>query len=188
MLTGKAAHLAYISVVARTDSDASNLTHAVQNAIWSIDRNLPVSHVETLEQAVGNSTWQWRFDLLLIGIFAVVAMTLAVVGIYGVMAYEVAQRTHEIGIRMALGADRGGIVALVFGESFRVVLVGIVVGIAAALALARLMTSLLYGVKALDPLTFAGVALLVTTVAAMAALIPARRATTVDPLVALRTD
>jgi predicted permease len=180
--------MAYIGIVVRTDADAAALTNAVRNAVWSIDRNLPVSQVETLEHAVGNATWQWRFNLLLIGIFAVVAMTLAVVGIYGVMAYEVAQRTHEIGIRMALGAGRGGIVRLVFGQSFVVVVAGVVVGIGAALALARLMTSLLFGVKTADPVTFVSVAVLVLVVAAMASLVPARRATTVDPVVALRWE
>jgi putative ABC transport system permease protein len=180
--------MAYIGMVVRTDVDAATLTNAVRNAVWSVDRNLPVSQVETMEHAVGNATWQWRFNLLLIGIFAAVAMTLAVVGIYGVMAYEVAQRTHEIGIRMALGAGRGGIVRLVFGQSFVVVVAGVVVGIGAALALARLMTSLLFGVKAVDPVTFGAVAVLVLVVAAMASLIPARRATTVDPVVALRWE
>ena len=180
--------MAYISIVVRTDTDAASLTNAVRNAVWNIDRNLPISHVETLEHAIGNATWQWRFNLLLIGIFAGVAMTLAVVGIYGVMAYEVAQRTHEIGIRMALGAGRAGIVKLVFGQSLLVVVAGVVVGIGAALALARLMTSLLFGVKPVDPVTFGAVAVIVLVVAAMASLIPARRATTVDPVVALRWE
>jgi predicted permease len=180
--------MAYIGIVVRTDADAATLTNAVRNAVWSIDRNLPVSQVETMEHAVGNATWQWRFNLLLIGIFACVAMTLAVVGIYGVMAYEVAQRTREIGIRMALGAGHGGIVRLVFGQSFVVVVAGVVAGIGAALALARLMTSLLFGVKAMDPVTFGVVALSVLMVAAMASLIPARRATRVDPVVALRWE
>ena len=188
LLTSKSAFMAYISVVARTNSDASMLAHAVQDAVWSIDRSLPISHVQTLEHAIKNSTWQPRFNLLLIGIFACVAMTLAVVGIYGVMAYEVAQRTHEIGIRMALGAGRRGILSLIFGQSLRVVLAGTVAGIAAALALARLMTSLLYGVEPLDPLTFTLVAVLVLAVAAMASWIPARRATAVDPVVALRWE
>jgi len=180
--------LAYISIVARTNVDATSLTHAVRNTIWSIDASLPVSHIETLEEAIGESTWQWRLNLLLIGIFAAVAVTLAVIGIYGVMAYEVAQRTHEIGIRMALGAGRPSILRLIFGQSLRVVVVGVVIGIAGALGLARLMTSLLYGVKPLDPITFAAVAILVLTVAALASLIPARRATAVDPVIALRWD
>jgi putative ABC transport system permease protein len=180
--------VSYISIVARTSVDASTLAHAFQNSVWSIDRNLPVSHVQTLEHAIGNVTWQPRFNLLLIGIFACVATTLAVVGIYGVMAYEVAQRTHEIGIRMALGAGRAGIVRLVFGQSLRVVLAGIAAGIGAAIALARLMTTLLYGVKPLDPLTFSAVAILVLAIAALASLIPARRATTVDPVDALRWE
>jgi predicted permease len=182
------AYLAYISIVVRTDADAATLVNAVRNAVWSIDRNLPISHVETLEHAIGNSTWQWRFNLLLIGIFAAVALTLAVVGIYGVMAYEVAQRTHEIGIRMALGAGRGGIMKLVFSQSLLGVVAGVVAGIGAALALARLMASLLFGVKPADPVTFGAVAVLVLLVAAMASLIPARRATTVDPVVALRWE
>lgn len=180
--------LAYISIVARTNVDATTLSRAVQNTIWSIDASLPVSHIETLEEAIGKSTWQWRLNLLLIGIFATVAVTLAVIGIYGVMAYEVAQRTHEIGIRMALGAGRSSILRLIFGQSLRVVVTGVAAGIAGALGLARLMASLLYGVKPLDPLTFAAVAILVVTVAALASLIPARRATSVDPVIALRWD
>jgi predicted permease len=180
--------MAYISLVVRVDAEAGTATNAVRNAVWSADRNLPISQVATLEHAIGNVTWQWRFNLLLVGIFAGVAMTLAMVGIYGVMAYEVAQRTHEIGIRMALGAGRSGIVRLIFGESMLVVVAGVAAGIGAALRLARLMTSLLFGVKAMDPITFGSVAALVLIVAATAALIPARRATNVDPVVALRWE
>jgi predicted permease len=188
LLTSTQLFMAYVSIVARTDPAAPTLAHAVQNAIWSSDPNLPISHLQTLEHAIGNSTWQPRFNLLLIGIFACVAMTLAVVGIYGVMAYEIAQRTHEIGIRMALGAGRPGILRMVLGQSMRVILAGTAAGIAAALALTRLMTSLLYGVQPLDPVTFTAVPFLVLAVAALASLIPARRATTVDPVVALRWE
>ena len=115
-------------------------------------------------------------------------MILAVVGIYGVMAYEVAQRTQEIGIRMALGANRSGIVRLVFGQSLRVVLMGVTVGVLAALGLARLMTSMIYEVQPADPLTYAAVTALVLSVAALSALLPARRATRVDPIIALRYE
>jgi predicted permease len=188
LLTRTEGGFSYISLVVRADTDAVAVSNAVRNAVWSVDRNLPVSHIQTLEHAIGNSTWQPRFNLLLIGIFACVAMTLAVVGIYGVMAYEIAQRTHEIGIRMALGAGRGGILRMVLGQSLRVVLVGMAAGIAAALALARLMESLLYGVQPLDPITFTTVPIVVLAVAALASLIPARRATTVDPVVALRWE
>ena len=182
------AWIAYISVVVRTDSDAGALTNPVRNAVWNIDRSLPVSHVVTLDHAIGNSTWQWRFNLLLIAIFAGVAMTLAVVGIYGVMAYEVARRTGEIGIRMALGARRGGILKLVFSQSMVVVAIGVGVGIGASLALARLMTTLLFGVSPIDLATFVAVAQRVLVAASLASLIPARRATTIDPGIALRSD
>ena len=116
------------------------------------------------------------------------AMILAVVGIYGVMAYEVAQRTQEIGIRMALGANRNGIVRLVFSQSLRMVLIGVIVGVGSALVLARLMTTMIYQVQPADPLTYVGVTALVCAVAALSALLPARRATRVDPIIALRYE
>jgi putative ABC transport system permease protein len=125
---------------------------------------------------------------MLIGIFSAIAMILAVVGIYGVMAYEVAQRTQEIGIRMALGANRGGIVRLVFGQSLRVVVAGAIVGVGMAMALARLMTTMIYQVQPADPMTYAAVTALVLAVAALSALLPARRATRVDPIIALRYE
>jgi putative ABC transport system permease protein len=179
---------AYVSIVIRTDTDAESLMPAVQQTIWSIDRDIPVSHLVTMSHAIGNALWQSRFNLMLIGIFSAIAMILAVVGIYGVLAYEVAQRTQEIGIRMALGANRGGIVRLVFGQSFRVVLAGVVIGVGAALGLARLMTTMIYQVQPADPLTYAGVTALVLCVASLSALLPARRATRVDPLIALRYE
>ena len=179
---------AYVSIVIRTDTDAESLIPVVQQAIWSIDRDIPISHLVTMTHAIGNALWQSRFNLLLIGIFSAIAMILAVVGIYGVLAYEVAQRTQEIGIRMALGANRGGIVRLIFGQSLRVVLTGVVIGVAAALGLARLMTTMIYQVQPADPLTYVGVTALVLCVAALSALLPARRATRVDPLIALRYE
>jgi predicted permease len=179
---------AYMTLVARTGVDASAATSSVMNAVWSVDPNLPVSHVQTLEHAIGNSTWQSRFSLLLIGIFSAMALILAMIGIYGVMAYEVAQRTHEIGIRMALGAGRAGIIRLIARQSLPVAVIGIACGLATAAGLVRLMRRMLYHVDATDPLTFASVAIIVLLVACLAAVIPTRRAMTVDPMIALRQD
>ena len=179
---------ANVSIVIRTDTDADSLAPAVQQTIWSIDRDMPVSHLETMQHAIGNALWQSRFNLTLIGVFSAIAMFLVVFGIYGVMAYEVAQRTQEIGIRMALGANRSGIVRLVFSQSLGVVLIGIIVGVGSALVLARLMTTMIYQVQPADPLTYVGVTALVFAVAALSALLPARRATRVDPIIALRYE
>ncbi len=179
---------AYVSILIRTDSDAEALMPAVQQTIWSIDRDMPISHLETMQHAIGNKLWQSRFNLMLIGVFSAIAMILAVVGIYGVMAYEVAQRTQEIGIRMALGANQSGIVWLVFSQSLRVVFIGVIVGVGSALILARLMTTMIYQVQPADPLTYVGVTALVFATAALSALLPARRATRVDPIIALRYE
>jgi len=172
----------------RTNIEPASLARAVKSAVWSVDRNLPVSHVETLENTIGNATWQSRFSLLLIGMFSALALVLAMIGIYGVMAYEVAQRTHEIGIRMALGANRGGIASLIARQSLPVALIGIACGLGAAAALAKLMRGMLYEIDPADPLTFASVAALVLIVATLAALVPARRAMRVDPMIALRHE
>jgi putative ABC transport system permease protein len=177
-----------MTLVVRTDIDASTLTRSVKSAVWSVDRNLPLSEVQTLEHAIGNATWQTRFSLLLVGLFSALALVLAMIGIYGVMAYEVAQRTQEIGIRMALGAARRGIVLMIARQSLTVALIGIACGLAAAAGLVRLMKAMLYQVDVLDPATFAGVALLVLVVAAVAAVIPARSAMNVDPMIALRRE
>ena len=177
-----------MTLVVRTNMDAASLARPVKNAIWSLDRNLPLSHTETLETAIGNATWQSRFSVLLIGIFSGLALVLAIIGIYGVMAYEVAQRTHEIGIRMALGAGRAGIVSMIARQSLPVAILGIVTGLAAAAALARLMRGMLYQIDPVDPATFGAVALLVLLVATLAALVPARRAMRVDPMIALRHE
>ena len=177
-----------MTLVVRTDIEASTLTRAVKAAVWNVDRNLPLSEVQTLDHAIGNATWQSRFSLLLVGIFSGLALALAMIGIYGVMAYEVAQRTHEIGIRMALGAARRGIVLMIARQSLTVAMIGIVCGLASAAGLVRLMRTMLYQVDVLDPVTFAGVALLVLIVATVAAVIPARSAMKVDPMIALRRE
>jgi predicted permease len=186
--SGTGPHAAGMTLVVRTDLDAASLARAVRSAVWSVDRNLPLSHVETLENVIGNATWQSRFSLLLISIFSGLALVLAMIGIYGVMAYEVAQRTHEIGIRMALGAGRGGIVSMIAKQSVPVALLGIACGLGAAAALARLMRSMLFEVDPADPATFASVAAMVLIVATLAALVPARRAMRVDPMIALRHE
>jgi putative ABC transport system permease protein len=186
--SGTGPHAAGMTLVVRTNIDPASLARAVKTAVWSVDRNLPVSHVETLENTIGNATWQSRFSLLLIGMFSALALVLAMIGIYGVMAYEVAQRTHEIGIRMALGANRGGIASLIARQSLPVALVGIACGLVAAAALARLMRGMLYEIDPIDPATFASVAALVLIVATIAALVPARRAMRVDPMIALRHE
>ncbi len=179
---------AYVSIVIRTANSAEALAPAVQQTIWSIDRDMPVSQLQTMSQAIGDALWQPRFNLALIGIFSAIAMILAVIGIYGVIAYEVEQRTQEFGIRMALGAGRRGIVRLVFRQNLPIVLAGAAAGIAAALGLSRLMTSMIYHVRPADPLTYAVVTVLVLSVAVLSALLPARRATRVDPIAALRYE
>ncbi|HLJ50688.1 MAG TPA: ABC transporter permease [Bryobacteraceae bacterium] len=188
LVTQKSPWFSYMTLVVRTDGDPVSLARPIEQAIWRIDRTLSVSEVQTMEHTIYNATWQPRFNVLLVGIFACVALVLAMVGIYGVLAYEVAQRTHELGLRLALGAGRGGIVGLVLRESLQVVALGAVIGLASAFGMVRLLSSLLYEVKAVDPLTFAGVPALVIVVAAIATLLPAYRATRVDPIVALRYE
>ena len=141
-----------------------------------------------MTQVIGGTVSRPRFSSLLLGLFAGVALILTVVGLYGVISYSVAQGTHEIGIRMALGAEKSEILKMVVGQGLRLVLIGVAIGIAGALALTRFLTSLLYGVKPTDPLTFIAVSLILIAVALAACYIPARRASKVDPMVALRYE
>jgi predicted permease len=173
--SGTGPHAAGMTLVVRTNIDPQSLARAIKAAVWSVDRNLPVSHVETLENTIGNATWQSRFSFLLIGIFSALALVLAMIGIYGVMAYEVAQRTHEIGIRMALGAGRRSIASLIARQSLPIALIGIACGLCAASGLAKLMRGVLYEIDPIDPATFASVAALLLIVATLGALVPARR-------------
>jgi ABC-type antimicrobial peptide transport system permease subunit len=141
-----------------------------------------------MEEVVADSLAARRFSMILLGVFAALALLLSSIGIYGVISYVVGQRTHEIGIRMALGAQRSHVLRLMLGEGMKMALVGVAIGIAAALGLTQLMASMLFGVSATDPITFCGVALVLTSVALAACYIPARRAMRVDPMVALRYE
>jgi predicted permease len=160
----------------------------VRQAVWSVNSNLPLASVRTMQEVYDKSLARTSFTLVMLGIAAVMAMALAIIGIYGVISYTVSQRQREIGIRLALGAQRGDVLQLVLRQGTRTALVGVAIGIVAALVLTELMRSLLFGVSAQDPATFAGVAVLLILVALLASYIPARRAMRVDPLVALRYE
>jgi putative ABC transport system permease protein len=172
----------------RSESDPTSLTAAIRGELQKLDPNLPVYNVTTMAQQVVRQTTQPRFSAWLLGIFGALALLLSAVGIYSVMAYAVEQRTHEVGIRLALGARAGDVLKLVIRQGMRLTLLGVALGLSAALVLTRLMKGLLFGVAAADPPTYAGIALLLTAVALLACWIPARRATKVDPLVALRCE
>jgi ABC-type antimicrobial peptide transport system permease subunit len=161
---------------------------AVKNQIWSVDPAQPIARISTMDEVLARSVADRRFNLLLFGSFAAVALLLAGVGVYGVISYTVSQRTHEIGVRMALGAKTTDVLRLFLAQGLRLAVTGVVIGVAGALALTRLMKELLFGVGATDPLTFAGVALLLTLVALLACFIPARRAARIEPLRALRHE
>ena len=172
----------------RASGDPLALAAAVRSAVWSVDRDLPVGRLRTMETLLSRTVAGQQFNLLLLGMFATMALVLAVVGLYGVTAYSVAERTREIGVRMALGAEPGTVSLMFVRRGARLATAGLAIGLAAALAASRGMTTMLYGIAPADPVTFAGVALLLIVVALAACYLPARRATRVDPFVALRQE
>jgi putative ABC transport system permease protein len=172
----------------RSDGDPKALVASIRSEIAQFDKNLPLGQVATMEEVMSTSVAQPRLQTFLLGLFGGLAMVLAAVGIYGVMSYSVTQRTSEIGIRMALGADRASVLRMVMGHGLRLAAIGLAIGLALALAVTRVMSKVLFGVSPTDPVTFATILVLLALVALLACYIPARRATNVDPMVALRYE
>ncbi len=187
-LLGQAQWPSMFVAIRSATSDATSVTSAAQNVVWSVNKDVPLANLRTMQDVIANSVQRRRFSMLLLTIFAAVAMLLAAVGLYGVMSYSVAQRTKEIGIRMALGARRPDVLALVVKQGMALVLLGIAAGTLLSLGITRLISGMLFGITATDPLTFAGVAALLGAVALLANYLPARRAASVDPMVALRYE
>jgi putative ABC transport system permease protein len=177
-----------MSLIMRTTNDARSLARSIQQEVQALDRDVPVYRIKTLDQYLGVAVAQPKFSALLLSLFAGLALLLTAIGLYGVMAYAVVQRAQEIGIRIALGAQTGDVLKMVLRQGLKLTTLGLAIGLAAAYALTRYMQSLLFGVKATDPSTFAAIALLLIAVALMACWIPAKRATKVDPMVALRCE
>jgi putative ABC transport system permease protein len=174
--------------IIQTDPDPSSLSAAIQHEIQSVDSQLAASKIRTMDQVIAESTARQNFNMLLLTIFASLALLLAAIGIYGLMSYTVEQRTQELGIRMALGANRGDMLTLVVRQGMLLAGIGVAIGLAASFGLNRLLANLLFGVKTTDPITYAAVAVILVSVALLATYIPARRATKIDPLVALRYE
>jgi len=172
----------------RADANPAALLSVVRREVAALDKDLPIADVRFMDDIAALALSGPRLALLLVGIFAGLALALAMIGIYGVISYSVSQRLHEIGVRMALGAQLGDVAKLVVGHGLKLAAAGVALGLAAAVALHSIMTSLLYGVTGTDPITFATVSLVLMMIAALACYIPARRATRVDPVVALRHE
>jgi predicted permease len=185
-------HSQYISrllnIVLRTTTDPASITAAVGHELHEVDRDLPLYGVVTMDQRIALSLSRRRFSVILLAVFAGLALALATIGIYGVMAYLVIQGTREIGIRMALGATQRTVLRLVVKQGMMLALGGVGIGLIAALAFGRLVSGLLFGVTSNDPITFAGIAILLTIVAFIASYIPARRAARIDPMISLRWE
>jgi putative ABC transport system permease protein len=175
-------------VLVKSRQEPATLVSAIRGAVASVDKEQPIFGIATMEEVVNASVFPRRITLILLALFSGLALVLAAVGIYGVVSYSVAQRQTEIGIRMALGAQRGDVLRLVLARGGKISIAGIVIGSAASLALTRLIANLLYSVSAVDPVTFAVVALVLALIAMVACYIPARRALRVDPLIAMRHE
>ena len=176
-----------MTLIVRAESDPLSLSSALRREVQAMDADQPIADVRTMEQLVNDSIARTRFSAFLLAVFAGVALALSAVGIYGVMAYSVEQRTHEIGIRMALGADRD-VVAMIVRQGMTLAALGVAIGLASAFALTRFLTTLLYQISATDAGSFASVSIVLAAVALVASLIPAYRATKVDPMIALRYE
>jgi putative ABC transport system permease protein len=179
---------ALMTLVIRSSLDPKTLRTAIQEQVLSLDKGLAIYNVATLEERLRNSLLPRRTNLLLLGIFAGLAFALALIGIYGVIAYSVSQRTQEIGVRMALGARQQDVLALVMSQGAKLILAGLLTGLTTALAFTRLLAGQLYGITSHDPVTLAGAAVALGVVALLACYLPARRATETDPVVALRCE
>jgi putative ABC transport system permease protein len=177
-----------MNLVLRTSADPLALAAAVRREVQSLDPNQPLYNITTMEETLDRSLATQRLSTMLLMMFAGVALVLAAVGLYGVMSYVVTQRRHEIGIRMALGAQRADVLRLILRQGMWLTACGVVLGLTASFALSRLMASLLFGVSPTDPLTFVLVALALAVVTLVACLVPARRALKVDPMIALRYE
>lgn len=176
------------NLVIASDSDPAQLAAIVKNAVWKLDKQLPLTKIQSMPEILADSTQKEEFNMLMLGIFSAVALTLAGIGIYGVISYSVTQRTHEIGVRMALGADKHRVVGMILRDGFLLTAIALVIGIGSALALTRLMSSLLFGVSPTDPFIYAVVGVTLSAVALLACYLPARRASKVDPIIALRYE
>jgi putative ABC transport system permease protein len=183
-----AAHMSYITLVVHADGDPANLTNSVRETVWSFDRNLPISQVMTMDEAVATVNAEPRFEMLLLGLFGLVALILAAVGIYGVMNYAISRRTREIGIRISLGASNADVLRMVLRQAMLQALAGTVAGVAGAALLSKLLATMLYAVKPTDPLTFAGVTVVLGVTALLATGVPARKASHIEPMKALRAE
>jgi len=180
--------LGSMDVVLRTSVPPRSLAPSVESVVHDLDRDIPVARLRTLEEVVSRSISQPRFYMLLLGLFASMAVLLAALGVFGVMSYAVTQRSREIGIRMALGAQAENVMRMVLGNAATLIVPGIVMGLLGALALSRSLSGLLFNLSPTDPSTLAGVAILLTAVALLASYLPARQATRVDPLLTLRSE
>jgi putative ABC transport system permease protein len=181
-------NIAANALVVRTSIEPMSLAAPVRSAIWSVDKDQTVADIDTMDHIVAKAVARQRFSMLLLGLFAALALLLASIGIYGVTSYSVAQRTREIGIRIALGARRADVLQMTVKQALKLVGAGMIIGLAAAFLLTRVLASLLFGISATDPITFIAISVVLLTVAILASYVPALRATRVDPITALRAQ